>query len=307
MVCDPPVSLRKHKTLPFGYQWFYQAPVETAGAGCLVKTTLRASLHRDSSDRCLTITIATKQGCLSLVSVYLKPETLDGIESLEHTIFQLQHDNQNFVVGGDLNGHSSLWSPAFSNHAGERLEDLIHERNLHVLNNPDSVPTFYRGENTEQWLDVTLLSAALLHKPWRWTVLPSILAHSDHTLIAWTLEASPIRCSLPLTWDWNNTDWPAFQRLLQQLLPPAFDFHPPTSPNEVEQKANQLTTTFHQVMTQYTPKKRPSAYSKPWFDLEAKAVYRKLRACPRASPEFASLKQEWKILVRNKKLQNSKH
>ena len=71
-------------------------------------------------------TVDVKQQC-NICSIYLPPSDTLSKNSLVNLIDQLP---QPFMLVGDLNGHSKVWSCSDTNDRGEIIEDIIAENNL---------------------------------------------------------------------------------------------------------------------------------------------------------------------------------
>ena len=136
----------------------------------------------------MVIHVHNVKGRIAVVSSYLQPGTLLGLQNLTQIITALQSRNTPLLVCADLNGHSPWWGRSECNEAGEQIEHYILATDLHAHNDPKSPPTFQRASSSGQWLDLTLSSSSLVDKIQDWRVDPGAINFSDHELICWSLD-----------------------------------------------------------------------------------------------------------------------
>ncbi|XP_035226607.1 uncharacterized protein LOC118198932 [Stegodyphus dumicola] len=82
------------------------------------------------------------------------------------------------LLSGDFNAHNTIWGYADTTTKGQELEDFLAANNIHLLNTPDSTPTF---DNTYHvgWPDLTLCSSNIANLVQDWTVVDDESC-SDH-------------------------------------------------------------------------------------------------------------------------------
>lgn len=89
------------------------------------------------------------------------------------------------IVAGDFNAKHRIWNSRVNDDKGESLAEFTHALGLIVCNQGDR-PT-WQQENSESFIDVTMVSANLAARVTNWQVLEEY-SHSDHNYIAFTIE-----------------------------------------------------------------------------------------------------------------------
>lgn len=263
----------------------------------------KSVLHRwlpSSDKRNAALEIETKQGIWGVLSTYLQPKSLEGIQQMKEIASAWKSSNTPYIIGGDVNAHSGSWSPKSSNKEGDLLDELILDLNLFVANDPSS-PPFRRLNSEDQWLDVTLASASAINKIQNWEVIPEEISSSDHELISWKVTLNPLRAEPLKSWAWSSTDWPLFREILKALLPAPENCHPSSSVEEIDADVRLITSAFQTAMKQSVPKTRLSDFIKPWFDEKTKEIRNRLKGTPKKSKDHYTLKKILENTIRRKK------
>ncbi|GFV60426.1 putative RNA-directed DNA polymerase from transposon X-element [Trichonephila clavipes] len=104
--------------------------------------------------------VAARIHSMSLITVccfYLPPNTVIHQHDLSNLVDQLPAP---FVILGDLNGHSTLWSTAKTNPRGRQIEHVLSDHCLCLLNHAE--PTYFH-EPTRSFhsLDLAICSPSL--------------------------------------------------------------------------------------------------------------------------------------------------
>ena len=100
-----------------------------------IRTSLICWKKEELTSRDLAVAmVKTNAGQLCVASLYL-----DYDQDVKHEGFLkltrfCKQNNLPMIVGMDSNAHSSMWGSVDDNNRGERLEELLMELNLHVLN-----------------------------------------------------------------------------------------------------------------------------------------------------------------------------
>ena len=91
-------------------------------------------------------------------------------------------------------------------------------------------------------------------------------------------------------------------RTTASSVPPANRRIPsPTTSEQIEDAVERITTAFQASIRLTTTQVRLSNYAKAWFDEEARDLYQQMKQTSKASPEHATIRQQWKTLVHSKK------
>ena len=303
LISDPPQSLRRGKQLPFGYDWHYQHAEDDSGAGILIRKTVPHRPTETQATRSTTIELNQGAHKIRLNSFYLQPVTLKGIEDWEESIEQAKRNNVTILTGGDANAHSRWWGRSQSNPEGNTVEEVLITRNLDIINEPDSAPTFQRGSDCEQWLDITAASMPIAERIQQWRVLPEVIPSSDHNLITFEIHTGRQELQEKATWNWRQTDWKEFKEILNMFIQ-AIQPSDLETPDEIDRQVLLLTNAIQATMRLCVPQSKPSPYRKTWFDTEARAKYSELKNTPKNTPQHEEKKAEWKRMIQTKKLQS---
>lgn len=131
-----------------------------------------------------TIEINSKN--LKIISFYIPPEI--STRNLENAFKNLIHkykDIDNFIMGGDVNAHNSLWENNSTNdRKGEIISEIITESEIVILNNGEH--TYQNiSKNYTSAIDITMVSRNLV-RTCDWRVDENLT--SDHFAIRIDLE-----------------------------------------------------------------------------------------------------------------------
>ena len=299
-ISEPPAILRQSQLIPAHYHWIHLPDEDISGAGILYHQKLRTKSAPQQNTRVASLIVEGLGQQILLCSVYFQPESLEGLEEAECVLEKAKSSNLPVIMGGDMNGHSCLWSPAEENRSGERLNELIMTRDLVVGNDPDSEPTFVRAD-TQQWLDVTLTSPELAEDIYNWAVDTSSIPNSDHHLIRFEYQGlSPLKTMDLRKWHWGSTDWQEFRELLPVFLNTKTDSHLSTA-EDIERAAEHITQALQATRNLLVRRSDSQPYRREWFDAEARSLHQQLKQTPRGSTEFTQLRKDWKRLMSKKK------
>ncbi|KAH7937637.1 hypothetical protein HPB49_013936 [Dermacentor silvarum] len=121
-----------------------------------------------------------------LVATYAPPHRpLDPILDELAQCFS-RFPSRHFILAGDFNAKHPLWGPASSDVRGVQLVQFACANELHVLNSPDSPPTF-DTRYASSWIDVSLASIPLTRAGFVWSVSDSDTL-SDHRYIEFSFS-----------------------------------------------------------------------------------------------------------------------
>ena len=286
---------------PSEYTWTYQQNESTSGAGILYRKNLRVTKPIEDTPRINTIAVKRENNtALWISSFYLQPETLEGLHDVQKVGIEAIKTDSQWILGGDANAHSTLWSQSDNNECGNRMEDWILENNLLVINDPDSEATFSRKSTQDQWLDITLSTQGISRQITEWQVKKEAIPNSDHFLIHWEIDGQDAKLTDLKQRSWAKTNWEEYRDLVQAFLPtlPL----PIDSIARLEEQTHLLTKALSTAMKLTTKMVEPKKIPRNWFDQEAQNLHNRLRANKKGTSEHDAIRSEWKELVRNKKL-----
>jgi exonuclease III len=159
---------------------------------------------------CVSVEITSKNESITIVSIYIPPNTIIEKESLLK-LFGVK----NVIITGDMNGHSKLWGGSKTNHIGRLIEDIIDETNFVVLNTREPTRQNYDGGMSS--LDLSLCSQNLASKS-TWAVLDDMLG-SDH-LPTITIIDEVVRNNenIKETFNLKKADWSLYRQKCVELF-----------------------------------------------------------------------------------------
>lgn len=114
------------------------------------------------------------QSLVTICSLYLPPNEQVTQTDLNNLVSQLPSP---FVILGDLNGHSPFWGSLDSNPRGEKIEQLLTDHALCLLNS-DEKTHFHMPSKTFHTVDLAICSPSLL--PFFSLTVDNDLYNSDH-------------------------------------------------------------------------------------------------------------------------------
>lgn len=193
LIQEPYVFGDRPAYTPSGYTCFYVPGTGQIRASMVVHDSLLPRFIPQWSTRdCVCVQIITNnKKSIILVSIYESPNEDLKDNELNLRLTALLRRTQYVCVGGDLNAHNPLWGSRHVDDRGDKLEQLVLQHSLSVLNNPNGPATF-ASANGQSWVDLTLASCNLVESISGWTVVPQDESGdlSDHRPIIFHLSES---------------------------------------------------------------------------------------------------------------------
>ena len=104
------------------------------------------------------VDITINQTCIKIFNIY-RPDNKDL------SLHNFDVPQENCIVLGDLNSHSTCWGYEANNARGDEIEDWQSETNMVLIDDPDDPPTFYsRRWMTTSTPDLAFASGNLANK-----------------------------------------------------------------------------------------------------------------------------------------------
>ena len=215
-VKHPPLNIPNYTTLA-------KNRIGKKGGGCAIyiKNNISYTIaHTHPDKEYQKITIYQNSFQCDIINYYNNAFSsgLDG-ELLNSIV---KNCNKNFILCGDFNSHNPIWGSQRTNTNGRRVEKIINEYNLVILN--DGSPTHFDINNgTLSCIDLTITSPSIASKS-QWSVHHSTLG-SDHYPIQTILQlhstSSPDINSLPPPhpprWSFPKANWNLYKEILSTL------------------------------------------------------------------------------------------
>ena len=260
---------------------------------------VEAFLDRDMS----TAAVQTEGGVVYLCSAYMDIEFEVHDSKLWRLVDWCGENNHKLIIGMDSNAHSPVWGARDLNRRGEQLEELIHSKDLLVLNRGET-PTFVRGGGTV--IDITLVNRAAwstLHIG-DWEVDPEE-SFSDHRYVVFKLGLGP-GAEDSMTRNLRKADWDLFALAQSCLTLPAVE----ADGSNLELCAEAFTDRVKEALDISCPKRpllprRPNSWwSKELDELRAavRAAGQKRRSHPTQREAYVALRRMYsKAILKAKK------
>ena len=275
-IADPPKKLRFCKNYRTRDLRWNCSKDNEAWAGLLIKNDLDYTFVSQPSRTLVSVIIQTSQGPLGVIGFYVKPaEWEQAVNDLDDAIKSMKVKTDKFLIIGDSNGHSSMWSNVDANNEiGDALEDVVCAHGLTVLNDCDSPPTFYDCRGNGHRIDISAASTGLSPQITRWSVLEGEIPESDHDPIVTGINLQSRKVQRRKLDDWTKVDWDSFAvqldaRLTNEGLDSSISL---TSQDEIDAAILSLTEIIHHLCEETVPKKTIFWNSNGWYDAEMKKL-----------------------------------
>ncbi|XP_023242509.1 uncharacterized protein LOC111640708 [Centruroides sculpturatus] len=120
-------------------------------------------------------------GTMVVVSSYRPPSLKLGVLLTE--LEKVVSPHKWVVLAGDFNAKHSLWGSPVDDLDGDTMKEAAEGWGMHVLNDPFGIAT-YSSPSGESWIDLTIVSGAMLKLISQWETIDSESC-SDHRFIAY--------------------------------------------------------------------------------------------------------------------------
>ena len=176
----------------------------TGGVALLInKSYLFSEVHLNTPLQAVAARV-TLNKVDTFCSIYLPPSDHVAKTDLINLIEQLPSP---FVLLGDFNGHSPVWSNESYNSRGQMLEDLFSEMDLCILNDGSST-YIHPATGSTSALDLSICGPSLV-LDYEWNIHEDMCG-SDHFPVILTSNAVEEEAT-PNRWNFKKADWLSFQ------------------------------------------------------------------------------------------------
>lgn len=177
-------------------------------------------LEHLSNTHCVCVEITGRGYVGYIINVYF--QWCEDIERyIQHLDKVLEHlKGKNIIVCGDTNAKSILWHSSCTDDRGEKLETLIAQHDLFILNKPSDTHTFSNIHGVSN-IDITLASSTCYNKVTSWKIHQDCTT-SDHNLITFsinetTCDATQTQDATP-RYNTKRANWTKYTELLQEQI-----------------------------------------------------------------------------------------
>ncbi|CAL7932991.1 unnamed protein product [Xylocopa violacea] len=265
---------------------------------------------------CAEIT-AGRQKFYVISSYFQRSDNIEPyLQHLDAIITTLK--GQNITICLDANAKSEIWHSRLSDERGEKLEILIAQRNLFILNTPSDTYTFdsFQGQTN---IDVTLTTSSLYNSVTNWEIHDGATT-SDHNLITFQIKSCKTGKSdlhtLP-RYNLKRANWKRFEQVLEQERARTQTTTNLTNSNKA---AIEITQILQAACNAAIPKKKQFPKSVPWWNshltelktltTKARRKYQQTSHEPRRSQEkmkYSSIRNKYVAAIRKAKLDSWKN
>ena len=197
---------------------------------------------------------------LSVCNIYNQPHYNYNITTVKTILATL---TQPILLVGDFNAHSPLWDENCSeaDEPGEKVEELLEERNMHCLNEEDTHTYVSHTNGKASSIDLALCSRELItHLEWR--VIEDKYTSDHHpVLITYLQQLDPVNV---VRYKTDKADWTNYKASLTTNLP-EYD-----EELNIEESYKILKENIIKAADESIPKSGPSKKKRevPWWNKE---------------------------------------
>ena len=212
-----------------------------------VETNSQAEIHG--------VKIKTEDRELKIINVYCPQDKALNLQSMEIP-------EENCIVLGDFNSHSTTWGYEENDKRGDEVEDWQTETDLLLLNDPEDPPTYF----SRRWLttttpDIAFATNNIASKTSR-TVLTQ-LAGSDHkpVLISTDMNQKAKEVKPIPRWNYKKADWEKFSHLTEKYTQTIV-----TNNSNINRPATAFDTAILKAAAETIPRGARKNYKPYWTE-----------------------------------------
>jgi ribonuclease HI len=232
---------------------------------------------------------------MTICSIYISPRENPSRRDYEHLISQLPAP---FLLAGDFNARSRIWSEENSCTKGKVIENLLSNLDLSVMNTGENTH-FSTAYGSYSAIDLSIITPSLFNDL-NWHVYND-LCSSDHYPIILTFLANQTAKNKRKRWKIHRANWSEFQEHVDDFI---FD----KKPSSIREITEILLFAAQKAIPKSSDKlKRPQV---PWWSPEIKEWIKKRRKSERIYKktkndvdlaEFRKLRAKVKYLIKKAK------
>jgi len=180
------------------------------------------------------------------------------------------------VIAGDFNLHHPLWNPPQYHRRDPQADELIEgmlQQGMQLMIPPGTI-TFPEGKTA---IDLVWGNEHAINSIVKCHVATENDHGSDHLPIETILDLTP-RITIPTQPPYNfaKTDWKALKTKLLEYLPPSPEQNTLTTKDAIDSFATEITDAISKAIAETTPRKKPSPFSKRWWNEELTRLRKEL-------------------------------
>lgn len=259
-----------------------------------------------SNTHCVCAEVTGKQLSVFIVNAYF--QWSEEIEPyIQHLDRVLQHlKGRNVVVCADVNAKSQLWHGSDTDERGEKLEHLIAQHNLYIVNKPSSTFTYSNIQGASN-IDVTLANSVSYNRIQHWKIHEDSTS-SDHNLITFNINTSGPDTATRITkssrYNTKRANWDRFLEVLEERME---NSNLPRSDEEIvdpDTIATELESIITSACNASIPRKMRFPKSAPWWTKELTVLKKQSRAARRVYQANQNTHRKETLQARYRTLRN---
>lgn len=245
------------------------------GSMILVKTCLKASMEKCSSNEITIVKVSSNSSSILLICAYCRPSSPSISSFIKSYLLAYEADLQRAIICLDANAKSPAWNSLALDKKGKELENLLSRFHLKVANAKLASLNFIPAGTA--FVDITLVGRDLELNRWHFLQDHSL---SDHPYIFFDLAKSlesPTRQLKPPRTD--NMDIDRFNKILSEELI-VFDTQQEVlTVNEIDSYSKTLTSIIISSANRSKKrvKRRISRSLVPWWTEELEILRKRTR------------------------------
>jgi len=244
----------------------------------------------------------------TVCSVYVPPSHRLSQDEIDNLVAQLSSP---YIILGDFNGHSDLWSNEqcgtfVTDQKGKVVESVLENFDLCLLN--DGSPTYlHPATGSLTAIDLSICTPDIF-MDFNWSVHENLCGSDHFPIFIDAVQAIPDE-QIP-KWKLHKANWAEFANLCSSINPQAFD--------EKEDAIASFTQILYDIATETIPKSSANPHKKhnPWFNDECKKATKhrikalkqfKRRPTPQNLNKYRQARARARKIIKKNKRDSWKH
>lgn len=284
---DIPLSIKRGRKIDNYEVVLPNTEIEFIETALLIKSTLDFTRTYSKCGRLVAVTFETPSAKFALISVYIRHTTGEGLDELVSLVNLFENDGINCIIAGDMNARSNLWGPSSvtSNANGRRIEELIDQNQLCILNTYPCDATYFSSTGSKSWIDVSLCSSKCCHLVESWSSRQRSDGLSDHSIVSFELYESLEAQKPDQRPNWRNAEWDSiYLAVYTKLLNMGwftFDWNWISDVDSFDKTVENLQSDICSVALPMAPCRRRKGTRKHFWNDNLTNYHRKLRKAQR--------------------------
>lgn len=248
-------------------------------AGIIINNQSIKAIVSTTQENSVILNVSTQNNTLQIGSIYSAPSS--NFEA-DMECLDSYNNNDYLLLGGDFNCKIPDLGYSYMCHRGRHLMEIISAKQLTLLNDTNSAPTFFCLKDKTPHTgnpDLTLLGNGLLHTLESWTVDYTNPSGSDHRYINTTLNLK-LQHRQQTRYKTKHANFNKFNKLFKQQTQKLMDkIQNANNQTQLDEAIEYITNTITSIADK-TLKKKSFKYQPhvSWWNKELRAERNKVKA-----------------------------